>query len=93
MFNVYMNNRVSSAVKRLFQIESDGYVFIYTPPKVGSTTLVSSLRVSLGNTYSIVHIHDEIMLRVLTGVTDVTVNEIITYLSLLGKRVYEIAGD
>ena len=85
-----MNNRVSSAVKRLFQIESDGYVFIYTPPKVGSTTLVSSLRVSLGNAFSIVHIHDEIMLKVLTGVTDVTINEIISHLSSLGKRVYVI---
>ena len=90
LFKVYMNNRVSSAVKRLFQIESDGYVFIYTPPKVGSTTLVSSLRVSLGNTYSIVHIHDEIMLKVLTGVADVTINEIIAHLSSLGKKVYVI---
>ena len=90
MFNVYMNNRVSSAVNKLFRIDSYGYVFIYTPPKVGSTTLVSSLRVSLGNAYSIVHIHDEIMLRVLTGVADVTVNEIIAYLSSLGKRVYVI---
>lgn len=90
LFKVYMNNRVSAAVKKLFQIESDGYVFIYTPPKVGSTTLVSSLRVSLGNAYSIVHIHDEIMLKVLTGVTDVTINEIIAHLSSLGKRVYVI---
>jgi len=90
MFNVYMNNRVSSAVNKLFQIESDGYVFIYTPPKVGSTTLVSSLRVSLGNAYSVVHIHDEIMLNVLTGVADVTINEIIEHLSSLGKRVYVI---
>ena len=90
MFNVYMNNRVSSAVNKLFQIDSDGYVFIYTPPKVGSTTLVSSLRVSLGNTYSIVHIHDEIMLNVLTGVSDVSINEIIAFLSASGKRVYVI---
>ena len=85
-----MNNRISSAVNRLFQIESDGYVFIYTPPKVGSTTLVSSLRVSLGNAYSIVHIHDEIMLNVLTGVADVSINEIIEFLSSSGKKVYVI---
>lgn len=90
MFNVYMNNRISSVVNKLFTVESDGYVFIYTPPKVGSTTLVSSLRVSLGNTYSIVHIHDEIMLNVLTGVTDVSINEIISFLSSIGKRVYVI---
>jgi hypothetical protein len=85
-----MNNRISSVVNKLFSIESDGYVFIYTPPKVGSTTLVSSLRVSLGNTYSIVHIHDEIMLNVLTGVADVSINEIIEFLSSSGKRVYVI---
>jgi hypothetical protein len=90
MFNVYMNNRISSVVNKLFNVESEGYVFIYTPPKVGSTTLVSSLRVSLGNTYSIVHIHDEIMLNVLTGVTDVSINEIIIFLSSNGKRVYVI---
>lgn len=83
-------NRVSSAVNKLFQIDSYGYVFIYTPPKVGSTTLVSSLRVSLGNAYSVVHIHDEIMLNVLTGVADVSINEIIAFLSSLGKRVYVI---
>ena len=75
-----MNNRISSVVNKLFNIESDGYVFIYTPPKVGSTTLVSSLRLSLGNSYSIVHIHDEVMLNVLTGVANVSVNEIINYL-------------
>jgi hypothetical protein len=85
-----MNNRISSVVNKLFSVESDGYVFIYTPPKVGSTTLVSSLRVSLGNSYSIVHIHDEIMLNVLTGVTDVSINEIIAFLSSIGKRVYVI---
>ena len=82
-----MNNRISSVVNKLFTVESTGYVFIYTPPKVGSTTLVSSLRVSLGNTYSIVHIHDEIMLNVLTGVADVSINEIIAFLSSAGKRV------
>ena len=85
-----MNKRVSSAVNKLFPIDSDGYVFIYTPPKVGSTTLVSSLRVSLGNAYSIVHIHDEVMLNVLTGVANVSINEIIAFLSSLGKRVYVI---
>lgn len=85
-----MTKRISSAVNKLFNVESDGYVFIYTPPKVGSTTLVSSLRVSLGNSYSIVHIHDEVMLNVLTGVANVSINEIINYLSSTGKVVYVI---
>jgi hypothetical protein len=74
----------------LFNLDCDGFVFIYTPPKVGSTTLVSSLRVSLGNTYNIIHIHDEVNLSVLTGVHDVSVNEIIGFIALMGKRVYVI---
>ena len=30
------------------------YIFIYTPPKVGSTTLVSTLRLALNNKYSVI---------------------------------------
>lgn len=82
--------RISDIVNNLFKLESNNYVFVYTPPKVGSTTLVSSLRVSLGNTYNIIHIHDEIMLEVLTGIKDVSVNEIINHLSSVGKKVYVI---
>jgi hypothetical protein len=57
---------------------------------VGSTTLVSSLRISLGKNYSVVHIHDDTMLSVLTGINNVTVNEIINYLASKGKKVYVI---
>ena len=83
-------NRIRNAVNRLFNLECENYVFVYTPPKVGSTTLVSSLRVSLGDTYNIVHLHDEVMLKVLTGITDVTINEIIEYVSSIKKNVYVI---
>ena len=31
------------------------FIFIYTPPKVGSTTLVSSLRISLGGSFHVIH--------------------------------------
>ena len=67
-------------LNKLFNTQNQNYVFIYTPPKVGSTTLVSSLRISLGNTFNVIHIHDDIMLSVLTGVNNVTVNEIINYI-------------
>ncbi len=77
-------------LNKLFTGQTLNYVFIYTPPKVGSTTLVSSLRVSLGNTFSIIHIHDDIMLNVLTGINNITVNEIINYISQKGKHVYVI---
>lgn len=77
-------------INKLFNTQNKNYVFIYTPPKVGSTTLVSSLRISLGNTFNIIHIHDDVMLNVLTGVNAVTVNEIINYLSQKGNNVYVI---
>lgn len=85
-----MTNRLYNTVCKLFNLDCHGFVFIYTPPKVGSTTLVSSLRLSLGNTYNIIHIHDEVMLSVLTGVADVSVNEIIEFVASLGKSVYVI---
>ena len=65
-------------------------IFIYTPPKVGSTTLVSSIRISASHKFSIIHIHDEIMLNFFTGINSVTINEIIQYNSYIGKNVYVI---
>ena len=77
-------------INKLFNTVNTNYVFIYTPPKVGSTTLVSSLRISLGNSFNVIHIHDDIMLSVLTGINNVTVNEIINYISKKGNNVYII---
>ena len=83
-----MNQRtIEESVNKLFNTATDNYIFIYTPPKVGSTTLVTSLRVSLGKSYNIIHIHDEIMLSVLTGINNVKINDIIHFLSNRGKNV------
>jgi len=94
LFLVYiMENRdtvIQEAVHKLFNTPCDNYIFVYTPPKVGSTTLVSSLRISLLVSFSIIHIHDDIMLGVLTGIKNVTVNEIIQFLAQTGKNVYVI---
>jgi|688.fasta_scaffold244261_1 hypothetical protein len=65
-------------------------VFIYTPPKVGSTTLVTSLRISAAYKLTVIHIHDEVMLEVLTGVHNVTILDIIKYNAYIGKKVYVI---
>jgi hypothetical protein len=73
-----------------WQTDSRGVIFIYTPPKVGSTSLVSSLRLSVSHKFSIIHIHDEIMLNVFTGIKDVTINELIQYNAHIGKEVYVI---
>lgn len=68
-------------------------IFVYTPPKVGSTSLVTSLRIYLINYYDIIHLHDDIMLKYLTNEsnTTVTVNDIIKYnANILKKRVFVI---
>jgi hypothetical protein len=81
---------INKSIEKLFNTTTDNYIFIYTPPKVGSTTLVTSLRVSLGKSYNVIHIHDEIMLSVLTGINNVKINDIINYLTKNGKKVYVI---
>jgi len=65
-------------------------IFIYTQPKVGSTSLVSSLRISAAEKFNIIHLHDETTLKVLTGIENLTVNEIINYNASIGKNVYVI---
>lgn len=65
-------------------------IFVYSAPKVGSTSIVSSLRIFGSNKVSVVHIHDEEMLRVLTNIENVTINDIILYNSQLGRTVYVI---
>jgi len=65
-------------------------VFVYTPIKVGSTTLVSSIRLSACNKFIVAHLHDEACLQVLTGITNVTITEIIQYNEYIGKNVYVI---
>ena len=81
---------INNSIEKLFNTTTDNYIFIYTPPKVGSTTLVTSLRVSLGKSYNVIHIHDEIMLSVLTGINNVKINDIINYLTKNGNKVYVI---
>ena len=82
--------RIKESVQKIFHLDAPKIIFIYTPPKVGSTTLVTSLRVSLGKSCNVIHIHDDIMLNVLTGIKDVTVNDIINYMAESGKDVYVI---
>jgi len=65
-------------------------IFVYSAPKVGSTSIVSSMRLFGAHCFSIIHIHDEEMLFVLSNIKDVTINEIILYNTQLGKDVYVI---
>jgi hypothetical protein len=65
-------------------------VIVYCPPKVGSTTIVSSIRMSSYNKFTVLHIHDELMLKVLCNIENVSVKDIIVYNQSLGKNVYVI---
>ena len=65
-------------------------IFVYSAPKVGSTSIVSSLRIFGSAMFNIIHIHDEEMLRILSNISGVTVNEIIQFNKHLGRDVYVI---
>ena len=65
-------------------------IIVYCPPKVGSTSIVSSLRLFGSTKYTVLHIHNEFMLKVLYNIVDVTVLEIIEYNKSLGKNVYVV---
>ena len=65
-------------------------VFVYTPPKVGSTTIVSSIRLNACGKFTVLHLHNEIMLRVLYKISDVTVLDIVNFNKFLGKTVIVI---
>ena len=70
--------------------QNNKLVFVYSAPKVGSTSIVSSLRLFGIDKVNVIHIHDEEMLKVLAHITDVTVNEIILFNKYLQKDVYVI---
>lgn len=65
-------------------------IFVYSAPKVGSTSIVSSLRIFGMDKIDIIHIHDEEMLSVLANVKNITVNEIILFNKYLERDVYVI---
>jgi hypothetical protein len=74
-----------------FSVEKNkNIIFVYTPPKVGSTTLVSSIRINACGKFTVLHLHNEIMLKILYNINDVTVLDIIKYNNFLGKNVYVI---
>ena len=88
--NIIFSNTSLSNTKN--NSKNNNIIFIYTPPKVGSTSLVSSLRISATYKFTIVHIHDEIMLSLLIGnkMNGITINDIILYNKSLGKNVFVI---
>jgi len=87
-----MNRKlVEEANNKIFTNKNiNNIIFIYTPLKVGSTTIVSSIRLSAAHQFLVIHIHNETCLKVLTGIENVTINELILYNASIGKNVYVI---
>lgn len=83
-------NTLKDTYNKLFKNDTNKIIFVYTPPKVGSTTLVTSLRISLGKSVSVIHLHDEIMLSVLTGINGIKIVDLIEYVVKKGKQVFII---
>jgi hypothetical protein len=75
---------------KLNVITNTKIIFVYSEPKVGSTSIVSSLRIFGSDKFNIIHIHDEEMLKILGHIEGISINEIILYNAYLGKDIYVI---
>ena len=91
--NTSPENNLQSLVKAntilgLDNIKENKIIIVYCPPRVGSTSLVSSLRLSGSHIYKVLHIHDEEMLKIVGKIKDVTVMDIINYNAKLGRELF-----
>jgi len=95
MFPQFMEDKLKYANEKLLIKDNsqeeryNNLIFLYCPPKVGSTSLVTSLRIFACEKFHIMHLHNDKMLKQLYDV-DVTINDIIKYNSSLGKNIYVI---
>ena len=84
-------NKLEEINKRL-QINNSvqNLIFIYTPSKVGSTSLVTSLRINLLPHYKIFHLHDEELLEnsIKMKLGKIKIMDIIDYNQKLGKKIF-----
>uniref|UniRef100_A0A6C0LKJ2 Uncharacterized protein n=1 Tax=viral metagenome TaxID=1070528 RepID=A0A6C0LKJ2_9ZZZZ len=90
MTNVGNIENVENLYNKLIKQDRSLCVIVYCLPKVGSTTLITSLRVSLGNKANVIHIHNENMIETLTGIKSISINELISYISTKVNKLYVI---
>ena len=92
-FTEEMIEKLKSANKRLLiddnsnKERQQNIVFVYCPPKVGSTSLVSSIRLFANDKYNVIHLHNESILKILYNI-DVSIIDLIKYNGILGKNIY-----
>lgn len=75
---------------RINKSQHNRLLFVYSAPKVGSTSIISSLRIFGLEKIDSIHIHDEEMLQVLGHINGITINELILFNKYLGKDIYVI---
>jgi len=71
-------------------IRNKNIIFIYCPPKVGSTSLVSSIRIFACDKFTIHHLHDDNPIHFITKKNNITILDIINYNNYIGKNVWVI---
>ena len=81
---------IESLYSKLIKQDRPICVIVYCLPKVGSTTLITSLRISLGNKANIIHIHGENMIETLTGMKSISISDLISYVSTKVTKLYLI---
>jgi len=74
--------------KKLGENRDNNIIFVYCPVKVGSTSLVSSLRIFGSPFFSVLHFHDDAPFKYLITNKSVTIMDLIHYNRFLGKRVW-----
>ena len=82
---------IKKCVNEYLNISCPKIIFIYTSPKVGSTSLVSSFRIFTSKKINIFHFHNEYLLPLEYKRAGVTIKDLIRYCAtVLGKKVYVI---
>ena len=80
--NVYNKLNINSSIKKI--------IIVYSLPKVGSTSLITSLRIFGSHSFNLIHVHDENMLEHLLNEKEILITDFIDYLSILDHNVFVI---
>lgn len=79
---VYSKLNINSDIQKI--------IIVYSLPKVGSTSLITSLRIFGSRAFNLIHVHDENMLEHLLNEKEILITDFIHYLSTLQHKVYVI---
>jgi hypothetical protein len=60
-------------------------IVLYCPKKVGSTSLVSSIRISASDKYNVFHTHDEVIYKSFNETKDLTIEDILRNTGIINK--------